>query len=167
VIYLSPGDYHRYHSPAKFVGNYRRHIIGYLEPVKPSYVQKHKNVLKDNERVTVLGDWSYGFFAMSFVGALNVGSIVLNWDEELNTNQKKPQMPFYLDKNYATLQEDTLKKVPEAINHVKVQSKKSYSMAEHLGEFDIKDIHEGNGKDFSYDASQENKLAFNANNNFN
>jgi phosphatidylserine decarboxylase len=83
VIYLAPGDYHRYHSPANFTGNYRRHITGYLEPVKPSYVNKHKHVLKDNERVTVFGDWHFGFFGMTFVGATNVGSIILNWDPEL------------------------------------------------------------------------------------
>jgi len=30
VIYLAPGDYHRYHSPTYFTANYRRHIAGYL-----------------------------------------------------------------------------------------------------------------------------------------
>ena len=44
---------------------------------------KNKHVLKDNERVTIFGDWVYGFFGMTFVGALNVGSIVLNFDHEL------------------------------------------------------------------------------------
>ena len=81
VIYLAPGDYHRYHSPAYFTANYRRHIAGYLEPVMPSYLQKHKDVLKNNERVNVLGDWKHGFFAISFIGALNVGSIKLHFDD--------------------------------------------------------------------------------------
>jgi len=38
IIYLAPGDYHRYHSPASFIANYRRHIVGYLEPVRPDYL---------------------------------------------------------------------------------------------------------------------------------
>ena len=75
IIYLAPQDYHRYHSPCFFTANYRRHIAGFLEPVMPAYLKKHKNVLKENERVNLLGDWKNGFFAISFVGALNVGSI--------------------------------------------------------------------------------------------
>ena len=59
VIYLSPGDYHRFHSPAIHTARYRRHIVGYLSPVKPSYVRKHKDVFRQNERVNIFGDW-YG-----------------------------------------------------------------------------------------------------------
>lgn len=55
VIYLSPGDYHRFHSPAIHTALYRRHICGYLSPVKPSYVRKHKDVFKNNERVNIFG----------------------------------------------------------------------------------------------------------------
>ena len=100
VIYLAPQDYHRYHSPAYFVANYRRHIAGYLEPVMPSYLAKHKNVLKENERVNLLGEWSHGFFSMSFIGALNVGSILLHFDEGLKSNVKHPSEPYISDKNY-------------------------------------------------------------------
>jgi phosphatidylserine decarboxylase len=83
VVYLAPGDYHRYHSPATFTASYRRHIAGYLEPVDPRYLKSHRDVFKSNERVNVLGDWTHGFFAMSFVGATNVGSIKLHFDEQL------------------------------------------------------------------------------------
>jgi phosphatidylserine decarboxylase len=58
VIYLSPGDYHRFHSPALHTALTRRHIAGYLSPVKPSYVKKHKDVFKANERVNVFGEWN-------------------------------------------------------------------------------------------------------------
>jgi len=46
IIYLAPGDYHWYHSSTNFLTNYWRHIVGYLAPVKPSYVEKHKDVFK-------------------------------------------------------------------------------------------------------------------------
>ena len=41
VVYLAPGDYHRFHSPATFTASYRRHICGYLEPVDPRYLKGH------------------------------------------------------------------------------------------------------------------------------
>lgn len=94
VIYLAPSDYHRFHSPAYFSTFYRRHIAGYLDPVKPAYVNKHKDVFKNNERVNLFGEWAQGFFMMSFVGALNVGSIKLNFDKKLKTNQANPIEPY-------------------------------------------------------------------------
>lgn len=94
VVYLAPGDYHRYHSPSTFTASYRRHIAGYLEPVDPRYLKNHRDVFKSNERVNVLGDWTHGFFAMSFVGATNVGSIKLHFDDQLKTNIGKPISPY-------------------------------------------------------------------------
>jgi phosphatidylserine decarboxylase len=105
VVYLSPKDYHRYHSPAAFTASYRRHVAGYLEPVDPRYLKGHRDVIKSNERVNLMGDWHHGFFAMSFVGATNVGSIHLHFDGDLATNIKSPVSPYLLDKNYATLME--------------------------------------------------------------
>ena len=105
VLYLSPKDYHRFHSPASFTASYRRHIAGYLEPVDPRYVKGHKDVYKSNERVNVLGDWAHGFLAISFVGAMNVGSIKLHFDENLRTNDRKQKSVQFQDKNYAALSE--------------------------------------------------------------
>ena len=42
VLYLSPGDYHHYHSPINATFTDRIYIPGFLEPVKPSYIEKHK-----------------------------------------------------------------------------------------------------------------------------
>ena len=81
IIYLCPGDYHRYHSPATFSAEYRRHIPGYMELPRPSYVAKHPYLHKTSERVNVFGEWENGFFAVSFVGATNVGSIELHFDK--------------------------------------------------------------------------------------
>jgi len=104
VVYLAPGDYHRFHSPANFTASYRRHIPGYLEPVDPRYLAGHKDVLKSNERVNVLGDWTHGFFTFSAVGATNVGSIKLHFDDQLKTNTTKtPNFPQPTDRNYMTL----------------------------------------------------------------
>lgn len=86
VIYLSPADYHRFHSPAIHTGDYRRHIVGYLSPVKPSHVNKHKDVFKNNERVNIFGRWAQGFYFESAVGATNVGSIKLDFDQDVLTN---------------------------------------------------------------------------------
>jgi len=102
VIYLAPSDYHRFHSAAHFTAQYRRHVAGYLEPVKPAYVNKHKDVFKDNERATLFGEWAYGFFGMTMVGALNVGSIVVNFDEELKTNTWESENAYIRDKAYTT-----------------------------------------------------------------
>ena len=110
VIYLSPGDYHRFHSPAIHRGHYRRHIAGYLSPVKPSYVNKHRDVFKNNERVNIFGDWreSNDFFFTSFVGALNVGSILLDFDSDVITNLYNPVDPYFTDKSYRSGQSSPL-----------------------------------------------------------
>jgi phosphatidylserine decarboxylase len=100
VIYLSPADYHRFHSPAVHSGDYRRHIVGYLSPVKPSHVNKHKDVFKNNERVNIFGRWEQGFYFESAVGATNVGSIKLDFDEDVLTNRTVPVYPYFEDKNY-------------------------------------------------------------------
>jgi phosphatidylserine decarboxylase len=52
----------------------------------PSYLDKKPEVLKTNERVNLLGEWSKGFFMISFIGALNVGSIHVNFDQDLISN---------------------------------------------------------------------------------
>lgn len=100
LFYLSPGDYHRYHSAAKCSTNFRRHVPGKLYPVKPSYVANHPNVFKENERVALCGEWANGFFSTTFIGATNVGSIVLNFDKELRTNVFSNPRILSIDKSY-------------------------------------------------------------------
>lgn len=92
VIYLAPGDYHRFHSPAAWVVEKRRHFAGELYSVSPYIARRLANLFVLNERVALLGRWRHGFFSMVPVGATNVGSIVVNFDKDLRTNerQKRP-----------------------------------------------------------------------------
>ena len=86
VIYLAPGDYHRFHSPASWVVERRRHFAGELYSVSPWLQRKLPGLFTLNERVALLGRWRWGFFSFVPVGATNVGSIKINFDSELRTN---------------------------------------------------------------------------------
>jgi len=87
VIYLAPGDYHRFHAPCNFRVNQRRHFPGALYSVNPSVTCWFDNLFCVNERVTLMGEWMHGFFSYTAVGATMVGSIKLGWDQELRTNR--------------------------------------------------------------------------------
>ncbi|KAI8994710.1 phosphatidylserine decarboxylase-domain-containing protein [Pilobolus umbonatus] len=89
VVYLAPGDYHRFHSPTNWVVETRRHFAGELFSVSPYFVKLLQNLFVLNERVALLGKWKHGFFSMIPVGATNVGSIKINFDEALKTNRKE------------------------------------------------------------------------------
>lgn len=93
VIYLAPGDYHRFHSPTAWVVEKRRHFVGELFSVSPYMAKRLQNLFVLNERVAMLGRWRYGFFSMIPVGATNVGSIKVNFDTELRTNVRGHHRP--------------------------------------------------------------------------
>lgn len=86
VIYLAPGDYHRFHSPVSWVVESRRHFAGELYSVSPYLQRTLPGLFTLNERVVLLGRWRWGFFSYTPVGATNVGSIKVNFDRELRTN---------------------------------------------------------------------------------
>ncbi|KAI5749459.1 hypothetical protein M8J76_007486 [Diaphorina citri] len=79
IVYLAPGDYHRFHSPAKTNIQYRRHFQACWIP----------DLFVLNERAAYMGEWKHGFFSMVMVGATNVGSIKVHCDETLLTNSKR------------------------------------------------------------------------------
>lgn len=81
VVYLAPGDYHRFHSPFNWVVERRRHFTGDLFSVSPYIAHRLQELFVLNERVALLGRWRYGFCSMTPVGATNVGSIRINFDE--------------------------------------------------------------------------------------
>lgn len=86
VVYLAPGDYHRFHSPCSWVVESRRHFAGELYSVSPYLQRTLPGLFTLNERVVLLGRWKWGFFSYTPVGATNVGSIKINFDRELRTN---------------------------------------------------------------------------------
>ena len=86
VVYLAPGDYHRFHSPVSWVVSSRRHFAGELYSVSPYLQRTLPGLFTLNERVVLLGRWRWGFFSYTPVGATNVGSIKINFDRELRTN---------------------------------------------------------------------------------
>jgi phosphatidylserine decarboxylase len=95
VVYLAPGDYHRFHSPCAWVVERRRHFTGDLFSVSPYIANRMKDLFVLNERVALLGRWRYGFFSMVPVGATNVGSIRINFDEALRTNTRIQEHPAH------------------------------------------------------------------------
>ncbi|KAJ3302371.1 phosphatidylserine decarboxylase 1 [Kappamyces sp. JEL0829] len=92
VIYLAPGDYHRFHSPTEWKMNLWRHFAGEMFSVNPGLVGKLKNLFTLNERVSMMGSWHWGFFGIVPVAATNVGKIVLNCAPNLLTNVPKKKL---------------------------------------------------------------------------
>jgi phosphatidylserine decarboxylase len=106
VIYLAPGDYHRFHSPAEWKPTHRRHFHGELLSVSPRIAKWVPGLFCLNERAVYLGSWEHGFFSYTAVGkifcfslfhiiicftigATNVGTIKVYCDKTLHTNFPK------------------------------------------------------------------------------
>ena len=63
VIYLAPGDYHRFHSPAIWNVSQLRHFAGEMLSVSPTIVSWIPYIFVLNERIALLGEWKHGFFS--------------------------------------------------------------------------------------------------------
>jgi len=96
VLYLAPGDYHRMHCPADdVVVKERLHFPGALYPVAPKIAQYIPALFVRNERVVLKAEWTHGSFALVPVGAYNVGSMKLTFDEGLDTNLREHTVIHY------------------------------------------------------------------------
>eukprot|EP00484_Ammonia_sp_Unknown_P016531 CAMPEP_0197038164 /NCGR_PEP_ID=MMETSP1384-20130603/15156_1 /TAXON_ID=29189 /ORGANISM="Ammonia sp." /LENGTH=358 /DNA_ID=CAMNT_0042468561 /DNA_START=28 /DNA_END=1104 /DNA_ORIENTATION=- len=83
ILYLSPADYHRFHSPSEDLEiDAVNHVSGQLLSVNPSWLKRVPGLFTLNERVVMTGKWKEKwFFAYVPVGAYNVGSIHLTHDK--------------------------------------------------------------------------------------
>lgn len=81
VVYLSPRDYHRVHSPVEGVVRSVRHLPGSLYPVNAIGVEHVPLLFARNERVVVhVESPRFGPVAVVLVGAFIVGKITLAFD---------------------------------------------------------------------------------------
>lgn len=75
VLYLSPTDYHRIHSPISGDILEKEHVPGKVYPVNEFGLRHMKRVLSRNERLITFIQHATGEVAVVKVGALNVSSI--------------------------------------------------------------------------------------------
>ncbi|WP_124727978.1 archaetidylserine decarboxylase [Staphylospora marina] len=93
TIYLSPRDYHRIHMPVEGTIEECIYIPGELYPVNKTGIRLIPGLFAVNERLVSLIRSSAGMVALVKVGATNVGSIRVSYDEEIVTNPR-PEKPY-------------------------------------------------------------------------
>ncbi|XP_026153848.1 phosphatidylserine decarboxylase proenzyme, mitochondrial isoform X1 [Mastacembelus armatus] len=113
VVYLAPGDYHCFHSPTEWKVELRRHFPGTLMSVNPGVARWVKELFCLNERVVLTGQWQHGFFSLTAVGATNVGSIRVYFDQELQTNSPCYSKGSFHDHSYVAVGDQVLKTTNE------------------------------------------------------
>lgn len=95
-FYLSPKDYHRYHSPYGFYLKKLIHVPGKLYPVNFKYLNKQTDLFIENERVIAECQTDDGkLFYMVYVGALNVGKMVFTHESRIETNNNIDEIQVY------------------------------------------------------------------------
>ncbi|AXP08609.1 phosphatidylserine decarboxylase [Campylobacter hepaticus] len=87
-IYLSPKDYHRYHSPCNMQILSASYISGMLYSVNEKSLKHVGNLYVKNERVSLKCQTQKGIFWLVFIGAQNVGKMRFNFDASIQTNAK-------------------------------------------------------------------------------
>jgi len=107
-LYLSPKDYHRYHTPDKLKIKSLTHIPGKLYPVNFPLLRNKQNLFIENERVIIdCEDMKGNTFVMVLVGALNVGKMIVTFEENINTNSEIRE-PRHYDYDDVTLEKGEL-----------------------------------------------------------
>jgi phosphatidylserine decarboxylase len=86
-FYLSPKDYHRYHMPMDLQILSLTHIPGKLYPVNFPLLRNKKDLFIENERVIIeCKDKEGRAHVLVLVGALNVGKMIVTFEEAVHTN---------------------------------------------------------------------------------
>ena len=91
TLYLAPRDYHQVHVPIESRLIERVHIPGTLWPVNDWSISNIPRVFCVNERVVLRLEASFGEYYLVMVGATNVGSMSLSF-EDLRTNRQNQQL---------------------------------------------------------------------------
>jgi phosphatidylserine decarboxylase len=99
-FYLSPKDYHRYHMPMDLQILSLTHIPGKLYPVNFPLLRKKRDLFIENERVIIeTQDRDGRCHILVLVGALNVGKMVVTFEEHIHTNSHIRQPQHYRYEN--------------------------------------------------------------------
>jgi phosphatidylserine decarboxylase len=95
-FYLSPKDYHRYHMPMDLKILSLTHIPGKLYPVNFPLLRNKKDLFIENERVVIECEDRKGRTQLLvLVGALNVGKMIVTFEESINTNSEIREAKHY------------------------------------------------------------------------
>ena len=95
-LYLSPKDYHRYHTPDTLTIKSLTHIPGKLYPVNFPLLRNKKNLFIENERAIIeCIDAKGRTFVMVLVGALNVGKMLITFEDSIQTNSNIREPKHY------------------------------------------------------------------------
>ncbi len=95
-FYLSPKDYHRYHSPYDAKVTKLIYIPGKLYPVNFTYLNKQDELFVENERVIVECVTNENkLFYMAYIGALNVGKMVFDFEPRVSTNEGADEIQVF------------------------------------------------------------------------
>lgn len=99
TLYLSPGDYHRIHSPVsgKITGFFN--IPGKLYTVQTFMVKGFKGLFAVNERLITYIDTDHGAVAVCKIGAINVGKISLSYDKSVTNKFFRSKNEHIYDEN--------------------------------------------------------------------
>jgi phosphatidylserine decarboxylase len=95
-FYLSPKDYHRYHMPMTLKIRSLTHIPGKLYPVNFPLLRNMPDLFIENERVVIeCEDMKGRTQVLVLVGALNVGKMVVTFEENIRTNSEIREPKHY------------------------------------------------------------------------
>ncbi len=97
TLYLSPGDYHRIHTPVsgRITGFFN--IPGKLYTVQEWLVKKLRGLFAINERLITYIDTGRGMTAVCKIGALNVGKISLSYDNSVTNKFFRRRKEFFYE----------------------------------------------------------------------
>ncbi len=90
IIYLSPRDYHRIHTPREGKVTRFHYVPGELWPVFPAATREVKGLFERNERLTAFLQTDRGEIAEAMIGAFGVGRIKVVFDDTVS-NQGLPR----------------------------------------------------------------------------